>query len=285
MVVFSSLEAGLLEGLVCASRSVVEARALFQREGIPLVLCSTHTRAQVERTQQELGIKHPFVVENGTAAFIPAGYFPNEVAIARDVAGYKAIEFAMAYAQVVDVLDRVARRLRLDIMGFSQMSVQDVAIDCNLSLLEARLAKLREYSEPFRLLNPDDRARRRLAKALNAVNLVCTNHGRYEHASTPVDQGLGVTLLVRLYQQTFGSVFTIGLGASLNDVPLLNRMDMPLVVDGGDPDLTKTLLTQVPRAQLTSTVGVRGWADAVLGVAGAIRQRTSQRPLDRIGFG
>ena len=77
VVVFSSLDAGLLEGLVCASGSVFEARDLFQREGIPLVLCSIHTRAQVERTQQELGIKHPFVVENGSAALIPAGYFPN----------------------------------------------------------------------------------------------------------------------------------------------------------------------------------------------------------------
>ena len=137
------------------------------------MLCSSRTRAEIEAIQQELEIAHPFVCESGGAVFIPRGYFGFAVPGARDLAGYEAVEFGRPYAEVVQKLHRTAERLAIEIVGFSDMSVEEVARDCHLSLLQARLAKLREYGERFRILDSNELARNRLVRALKANRLRC----------------------------------------------------------------------------------------------------------------
>ena len=117
-----------------------------------LVFCSARTRAQIESTRQAFGVFHPFVCESGAAAFVPERYFGSDVDNTRKVGGYQAIEFAPPYEQ--RRRHGAARRptgSSIGVMGFNDMSVEQVARECGLSLLEARLAKLREYGEPFRL--------------------------------------------------------------------------------------------------------------------------------------
>src|SRR6188768_457023 len=45
------------------------------RAGIPIVFFSMRTRAELEAIQQELGIRHPFVAEEGGALYVPQHYF------------------------------------------------------------------------------------------------------------------------------------------------------------------------------------------------------------------
>ena len=61
----------------------------------------------------------------------PRGYFGFDVPGARDLAGYEAVEFGRPYAEVVQTLHRTAERLAIDIVGFSDMSVEEVARDCH----------------------------------------------------------------------------------------------------------------------------------------------------------
>jgi predicted mannosyl-3-phosphoglycerate phosphatase (HAD superfamily) len=100
------------------------------------------------------------------------------VAQAVDIAGYGVVEFGKPYAEVVALLHRAADRLGIEVVGFSDMSVEDVAIDCDLPLLQARLAKLREYNEPFRVVNGKSGVLPRLSRALRAAGLDCISRGR-----------------------------------------------------------------------------------------------------------
>src|SRR5919107_1273126 len=111
------------------------------RERIMLVFCSQRTRAQLEGTRQAFGIYHPFVCEGGAAAFVPERYFGSEIENARKVGGYQAIEFAAPYETVVEKLRRASDRLGIGVLGFNDMSVELVARECGLTLLEAHLAK------------------------------------------------------------------------------------------------------------------------------------------------
>src|SRR6185295_12866478 len=68
------------------ARSALERlRAL----GIPLVFCTTKTRAEVEHWRTITGNAHPFIVENGGAMYIPLGYFPFSVPFARQSETYE----------------------------------------------------------------------------------------------------------------------------------------------------------------------------------------------------
>jgi hypothetical protein len=68
---------------------------------------------------------------------------------------------------------------RVEIRGFNDMSVDEVASECHMSLLQARLAKLRDYSECFRIRDPLPEARERLLTALVATRLRCLQGDRY----------------------------------------------------------------------------------------------------------
>ena len=87
------------------------ALARIEREHLPLVFSSSKTRAELELIQQELGIHHPFICENGAAVFVPRGYFDFTVAPAIDVAGYEVVEFGKPYTEVVASLQHAAHRL------------------------------------------------------------------------------------------------------------------------------------------------------------------------------
>jgi mannosyl-3-phosphoglycerate phosphatase len=254
---------------------------LVMRERIPLVICSSKTRAEIELIQQEFGIKHPFISENGAAVFVPRGYFGFDVPNSRNVAGYEAIAFGRPYADVVDALRRIAERQRIDIIGFNDMSVEDVAVDCDLTLMQARLAKLREHEEPFRLLEDDPDARNRLLKALRRARLGCTSGMPYDRVGAPVDRSVGVQLLIQLFRRAFGSLFSVGLGHGPDAVPLLRSVDVPLIIDRDNADEARSMLIKVPTARITSRAGAPGWADAVVEVVDAIRRDGSLRAAYR----
>jgi predicted mannosyl-3-phosphoglycerate phosphatase (HAD superfamily) len=199
-----------------AARARVEAARVLRQldvDRVSLVLCSNKTRAEVEYIQQALGLRHPFVTEGGGAAFVPAGYFPFDVPGGRRIAGYDAVEFGRPSLEVIKALHRIAARERISIAGFSDMSVDDVARACDLPLLEARLAKLRDYTECFRVVEPNGLARRRLWKALEAARLRCSAGERFDQVGAGTDSVLAVALIRALYTRARGELITVGVDA------------------------------------------------------------------------
>jgi len=186
-----------------------EMLAALASERIVIVFCSRRTRAEVESMRQALGVFHPFVCEDGAALFVPERYFGDTIENARRVGGYEAIEFAASYESVGATLHRVADRLNIGVLGFGDMSVELVSRECGLSLLDARLAKLREYSERFRLLCENPVAERRLFRALEAAGLTCRKGDRFHDAGSAAGAGRAISWLTARYTAAFGHVLTV----------------------------------------------------------------------------
>jgi mannosyl-3-phosphoglycerate phosphatase len=235
----------------------------LRRHDIPLVLCSSRTRAEIEAIQQELGIRQPFVCESGGAVFIPEGYFGFNVPGARDLAGYEAVEYGRPYAEVVHILHRTAERLAIDIVGFSDMSVEEVARDCHVPLLQARLAKLREYGERFRVLGSNASTRSRLVRGLNTTRLRCVTGERYDYVGAHVDTSRGVNLLCGLYQHADEDVLTVGIAGRMADDTLLRQVDRLVNMSHDDP--------------AKGSVDVVSWAEAIVDIAEERRRQESSR--------
>ena len=79
------------------------------------------------------------------------------------------------------------------------MTVGDVAEECGLPVLDAQLAKLREFDEPFRLLDADPAARSRFLKALHRRGLKAVSGGRFDHVTGDTDKGRAVAELRTLF--------------------------------------------------------------------------------------
>lgn len=261
LLVFTDLDGTLLDHHTYSFDAARPALAALRRKGSPLVLCSSKTRAELERHRAELGNVHPFIVENGAAVFVPRGYFPFDMPEACEAGDYLILELGLRYARLCDVLAGV----RADfpgIAGFGDMTAEEVADRTGLSLDEARLALRREYDEPF--VVPHEAAAEAVRRAAEAAGMQVTRGGRFHHLTGDNDKGAAVRRLIALYARVHPALRTVGLGDSANDLPLLEAVDVPVLVqkpDGAyDPEIRISGLRRAPG------IGPAGWNAAILAI-------------------
>jgi mannosyl-3-phosphoglycerate phosphatase len=261
LVVFSDLDGTLLDPHDYSWQAARPALDLMRREGIPLVLVTSKTRLEVEAWQKLLGINHPFVVENGGALYIPTGYFDFPVSNTHRINGFEAVEFGEPYSGLVRALERASRRSGVALRGFHEMTDEDVAHACSMPVQWAKLARQREYDEPFEIL---DAARTgELLAAIDAEGKRWTRGGRFHHITSNNDKKRAVLTLLSLYRRTSGEVVSAGLGDAPNDASFLNEMTIPIVVRS---PLSEEVLAASPRARVTRLTGAAAWNEAICGL-------------------
>jgi mannosyl-3-phosphoglycerate phosphatase len=184
----------------------------------------------------------------------------------RSFDGYDVIEFGAPYWQLVEALHRISTEVGIRVVGFSDMSLEEVAQECKFSSAQARLAKLREHDEPFRILDSHPAVRSRLLAALHKAGMSCTRDGRHYHLTGVIDKGLAIRKLRSLYEQAWGKVLAVGLGDSPNDLPLLQEVDIPIIVRNPAIGASAKLLRKVPTARISNAAGPRGWNEMMLKV-------------------
>jgi mannosyl-3-phosphoglycerate phosphatase len=259
-VVFSDLDGCLLDRAtydVGPARPVLD---LLKRQRIPLVLCSSKTEAEVEHHRQLLGLSDPFVVENGGAILIPKGYFPLPHGFTRTTGPYQRVEFGVPYERLTAALRDLAWATGLRLRGFSEMTVREVAFLTGLDPEAARRAKARQYDEPFVAdLSPAEVER--LERQVERRGLALARGGRFYHLTGRHHKGLAVDFLTRLYRAAMPGVVTVGLGDGENDLAMLQRVDVPIVVPrepaGVDPAF------EGRRWSVAPAPGPAGWGQAL----------------------
>ena len=196
MVVFSDLDGTLLDHETYAFDAARPALDRMDRDAVPLVLCSSKTRAEMETIRTRLDNEHPFISENGGALFIPAGYFPFEVEGAEPRGEYLVVGIGDPYRDVVAALSRASRASGVRVRGFSEMTDVEVASATGLTTDQARLARQREFDEPFEIL---DAARAPILRAeVERQGKRWTEGGRFHHITGRNDKGAAVRLLAGL---------------------------------------------------------------------------------------
>jgi mannosyl-3-phosphoglycerate phosphatase len=249
------------------SRGWAETRTLvnaLEDEGIAVVLWGNETRSEMELIQSDLNLHHPFISESGGGLFVGHGYFLDRPRIGRSVQNYQVIDFGRPYYEVAGALREVARAVEIEITGFNDMSIEDVAQQCDLSLSQARLAKLREYDEPFRIVDSEPATYSRICSALRRVGLRCFPHELFHHATGVADKTQSVRTLGSLYREAHdGPVLTVGLAKEPSETGLLQAVDIPVVVQGGAVD-ARRLSRKIPTARFVSADGPRGWCEAIV---------------------
>ena len=263
VLILSDLDGTLLDVTTYSYEAAVEALALIKTRGVPLVLASSKTRAEMEPIRDQLDHHDPFIVENGGAVFVPTGFFsfPLNGTVLRGP--YQVVEFGAPYAKLRSGLKEIAHTLQCRIRGFGDMSAEEVSQRTGLSRAEAVLAKQREYDEPFVIEGSS--AAEEIHHVADARGLTCTRGGRFYHLLGHTDKGRACRYIIDCFRRQSGHAAmprTIGLGDSLNDLPMLEAVDQPILVqrpDGSyEPEVKLPNLIRVPG------IGPAGWNEAIL---------------------
>ena len=257
IVIITDLDGTLLHPKTYSFQKAAPALELIKERGIPLVLCSSKTRAEIEVWRDRLGSRHPFISENGGGIYIPAGYFPFH-GFGDQQGGYDVIAIGSPYEEIRKKFVTLRERLGIAVRGFGDMSAEEVATLTGLPFEEACLAKQRDFEEPFIFPDaPDDR----FLREIEGEKLRWTQ-GRFFHLMGDHHKGRAVDILRKLYERRDGSVMTIGIGDSLNDLPFLVAVDWPVLVkkESGRHDAR----IDIPGLVRTEGIGPAGWNEAVL---------------------
>jgi len=216
-----------------------------------IVFCSSKTRAEIEFYRKKMRINDPFISENGSAIFIPREYFRFKYTYTRQTSDYDVIELGAAYAIVREKLELAKKKSAAKIIGFGDMTEEEIAEDSGLPLEMARLAKRREYDEPFRIVEGSEKE---ILDTIIKEGCRYTKGERYFHMLGKTDKGKAAAILKGLYVKRFRKLITYGIGDSPNDLPMLEVVDIPIFVKETSREYRREALWKGLLNQIRATI-------------------------------
>lgn len=258
-LVFTDLDGTLLDHETYSFEPALPALKVLKERNIPLIICTSKTRAEIEQVRTEFHTSHPFISENGGAIFIPKNYFSSMFPFTKEESNYFIIELGTPYSRLREVFHQLKNLNPGKIKGFGDFSPKKVAELCGFSLQKANLAKEREYDEPFILENDTDI--NKIQQIAKDSNLHITRGGRFYHLMGNNDKGKALLFLKNIYKEKSKHLRSIALGDSLNDLPMLEVVDYPILVQ--KPDGSYDPSVKLNNLILASGKGPSGWNKAV----------------------
>lgn len=228
-VVITDLDGCLLDARTYSWEAHREALEELRRRGIPVVFCSSKTRAEMEALRRETGNEDPFIVESGGAVVLAS----------------RTIVLGTPYGEILQGFDRL--KAHVAARGFSDMTPEEIARECGLSLEQARLAKQREYDEPFTCAADP-------IPHVVALGLRCSRGVRFWHLHGNTDKGRAVRMLLR----EIGPARAVGIGDSMLDLHLLEACSVRAAVARSDGTFDEVLEANFPDLRR-----FRDWTSAV----------------------
>ncbi len=264
LLVFSDLDGSLLDHFSYRWDAAADALQRLQSAGIPLILASSKTRAEMVPLQQALGVAHyPMIVENGAAVVVPAGTFSTPLEDAVPCSAGQEVRFAPPRSRWLATLAALKMDFPDEFAGFDDLGVDGIQAATGLDAAGAALAACREFSEPVQWLGAPAR-RDAFVAALQAAGARVQQGGRFLTVAGHCDKGLALRYLRAAYQREAPDqpVHDLAIGDSGNDVPMLEVAESALLVRSPTHDFPA--LARRSGLRRSAGLGPAGWSEGVL---------------------
>ena len=231
-ILFTDLDGTLLSLDTYSFQQSLNAIEDLKNAGIPVIFCSSKTRAEQEYYQTALGLNEPFIVENGAGIFLPRGYFKKEIAWNTYVTeAYEVIPFGKSVSHVRRAISNKREEQALDFSVYADLPVATVADLTGLNEEGSLRAMQRDFSET--ILTGEVTSN--FIEQLDVEGFHNIPGSKFQTiVSKTVEKGRAVNALTALYKAEFGKVVTYGLGDSKNDESMLAAVDYPYLVQRPD---------------------------------------------------
>lgn len=234
LILFTDLDGTLLNTQDYNYDAALPVIETLKARRIPIIPVTSKTRAEVETLIQEIGLTDPFVVENGSAIYIPRATCPFELPEGEDQGLYRVLQLGVSYVMSRAGLKAIAQEIGRPLKGFGDLAIHQVQQLTGLDAKDAQQAKMREFTEPF--LTPKNIEPEKLTAAVEAMGFRVVVGDRFSHLiGAEAGKGVAVHRLVSLYATTFPeaeTIVTLGLGNSPNDLDMLENVNRAIVLPG-----------------------------------------------------
>lgn len=246
LIVFTDLDGTLLDHHSYSYDAAEPALEQLRQRQVPLILTTSKTSAEVAPLQQLLQLNTPAIVENG--------------ALITGKEQRAAHIFGSDYPELITQVHRLRRDKGYRFRGFHDFSPAEIAQRTGLCSAAAERAAQRQASEPL-CWEDSEEALNSFREDLTRLGLQLQRGGRFYHVlSAQADKGRAVCWVLEEYYQD-EEPFSIGLGDGPNDQPLLEAVDLAVVI----PSCTGLApMPQGVAVRQAKEFGPVGWNQALL---------------------
>ncbi len=243
LIVFTDLDGTLLDHHTYSAEPARPALDRLERNGIPLILASSKTAAEIEVLRDRIGCStYPAIVENGAGLL--------EATPDSDPGDYP---------RLLEALEAVSPYLRALFVGFSDLGPEGVAHVTGLPAADAALAATRQFSEPG-LWHGSGEDLWAFVTALSRLGVTARHGGRFLTLS------FGGTKADRMDElaRRFGNPPRLALGDAPNDREMIEVADYGIIVTNPyAPPLPPMDGEAAGLVTRTTAAGPHGWNIAV----------------------
>jgi len=248
-LIFTDLDGTLLDHETYSFNDAKQMLNYLKSNNIPLIITTSKTKHEILKLRDELQLFYPFIVENGAGIFLPEGD------------KFKQINMGKTYCEILDFFNTYKKKFK--IKGFFDMRVEVISALTGLSIGDAKLAKKRDFCEPF--IIEDESKIQTLRELSQQEGFDIVKGGRFYHLiSKGQDKANALLSLQKIYEKKFNKKYkTIALGDGANDKTMLDCVDIPVLIrkyDGTFIDYDKKDLIK------TKGIGPKGWNQALKGI-------------------
>ncbi len=249
VVIVTDLDGTLLDPATYWFSGAEDVVAWLKASGIPTVFNSSKSRAEQEVYRKALGLRDPFIVENGAAI-----YYEEPVEGADKIGPYWAEVFGLRAESIRLLIEDLITEYRWAIRLIDEMSDEEISRLTGLPPSLAGLARVREFSVVYAPIDREGAAR--MAEEIVRRGLRYTFGGRLYVVTGPHDKGTAIRALRRRYP----GARIVAIGDGPNDVEMLREADIPILL-GGKEDVAEA----VGREDLITYPGKgpKWWARAI----------------------
>ena len=271
-IVFTDLDGTLLDHYNYSWKEAEPALAQLNKMSIPIIFNTSKSAREVLSLQKNMGISAPFIVENGSALYIPCnipktifsqGIKKSEIFDSALTEDYYYILFGEHRNNILEISNQVRLQNKWNFEGFSDWTSDKIMELTNLDDGAAKQAMDRQFSEPF-LWQDSEANFKNFTSILQTKNLKILKGGRFYHIIGNTNKAKPITYLKQtLYQQSNTKV--ISLGDSANDIDMLDIADFPVCIRSPVNDFISPKKDNV---YFTKNFGSSGWNEAIEKILG-----------------
>lgn len=233
----------------------------LKRLGVPVIPVTSKTRSEIVPLRRDMELTDtPFVAENGAVVGLPPAWC--HARLDREV-GPDGLVIKTLGVDIGFIRKRLSvwrERLGCAFTCMSEMPLEELVDFTGLSEHEARLARMREGSEPL-VWQDDAAAFAAFREGLVGDGLRLIQGGRFWHVTGESHKGNAVAWLIERHRALRGRrPQTLALGDGPNDVPMLEAVDQAVLIRGCHGLEVSPAQPALYRSEAS---GPAGWAEGV----------------------
>ena len=278
-VIYTDLDGTLLDHHTYAFDEALDTIKVLKHRGIPIIPCTSKTRAETLSLMKTMGIDGPMIVENGAAIWVPLDWGLERPEGSDSDAHAWCHSFGLSRGMIRRQLAILNIEWGNRYQSLCELSDKQVAAVTGLDLESAARAKQRQYSETLVWLGtPADR--NAFAAQVEALDMRCVEGGRFVHLLASGGKAEAVSWLhhkIRRERPDLKRARSLSAGDAENDVEMLEVTDLALLVRS--PVNEPPMVRRRGGLVISDIAGPAGWAE---GMEALIERVEEEEDRDRL---